>query len=191
MKRTVCPKLDTIFGKTCVHTFIRFIQYKGGRPDYKKLNILKQLFPRAPIMALSATCPPNVLKDLLLSLRLQDTTEGTCEMTPNFHCPVLIQSSCKSRRNRILHCTTLSSVSSNKDIRCWVLTCSQVKTCITRSCRSLHRRQASSMLCATTLHTITVMTAELSIVLARRCSIAILSNSRQKYIYSTGHRSSC
>ncbi|KAJ4466310.1 ATP-dependent DNA helicase [Lentinula aciculospora] len=40
------------------------------RPDYQKLHILRQLFPNVPIMALSATCPPLVLKDLLKVLRL-------------------------------------------------------------------------------------------------------------------------
>ena len=40
-------------------------------PDYKKLSILRQLFPHVPILALSATCPPKVLKDLLLTLRMK------------------------------------------------------------------------------------------------------------------------
>ncbi|EJD05581.1 ATP-dependent DNA helicase [Fomitiporia mediterranea MF3/22] len=47
------------------------------RPDYKKLSILRQLFPRVPILALSATCPPKVLKDLLLTLRLKPVVSGT------------------------------------------------------------------------------------------------------------------
>ncbi|KAL5498565.1 hypothetical protein ACEPAH_1919 [Sanghuangporus vaninii] len=47
------------------------------RPDYKKLSILRQLFPRVPILALSATCPPKVLKDLLTTLRLKPIVNGT------------------------------------------------------------------------------------------------------------------
>jgi ATP-dependent DNA helicase Q1 len=50
-----------------------------GRPDYKKLSILRQLFPRVPILALSATCPPKVLKDLLLTLRMKPAIDGCGE----------------------------------------------------------------------------------------------------------------
>ncbi|KAF5380149.1 hypothetical protein D9615_006207 [Tricholomella constricta] len=38
------------------------------RPDYQKLHTLRRLFPRVPIMALSATCPPKVLEDLIKTL---------------------------------------------------------------------------------------------------------------------------
>ncbi|CAE6507720.1 unnamed protein product [Rhizoctonia solani] len=47
------------------------------RPDYKKLSILRQLFPNVPITALSATCPPKVLKDLLMTLRMRQVTDGS------------------------------------------------------------------------------------------------------------------
>ncbi|KAJ6621593.1 P-loop containing nucleoside triphosphate hydrolase protein, partial [Mycena sp. CBHHK59/15] len=46
------------------------------RPDYQKLHILRQLFPRVPIMALSATCPPRVLEDLIATLRLKAVVDG-------------------------------------------------------------------------------------------------------------------
>ncbi|KAJ3831488.1 P-loop containing nucleoside triphosphate hydrolase protein, partial [Lentinula raphanica] len=46
------------------------------RPDYQKLHILRQLFPHVPIMALSATCPPLVLADLLKVLRLGPTVSS-------------------------------------------------------------------------------------------------------------------
>ncbi|KAJ7293437.1 P-loop containing nucleoside triphosphate hydrolase protein [Mycena rebaudengoi] len=46
------------------------------RPDYQKLHILRQLFPRVPIMALSATCPPRVLDDLIATLRLKPVVDG-------------------------------------------------------------------------------------------------------------------
>ncbi|CAE6430368.1 unnamed protein product [Rhizoctonia solani] len=41
-----------------------------------KLSILRQLFPNVPITALSATCPPKVLKDLLMTLRMRQVTDG-------------------------------------------------------------------------------------------------------------------
>lgn len=46
------------------------------RPDYQKLHQLRQMLPSVPIMALSATCPPLVLKDLLKTLRLPDIVDG-------------------------------------------------------------------------------------------------------------------
>lgn len=46
------------------------------RPDYQKLSILRQLFPNVPILALSATCPPNVLKDLLKVLKMDACVDG-------------------------------------------------------------------------------------------------------------------
>ncbi|KAJ7900182.1 ATP-dependent DNA helicase [Mycena olivaceomarginata] len=47
------------------------------RPDYQKLHILRQNFPRVPIMALSATCPPKVLEDLLRTLGMKAVVDGT------------------------------------------------------------------------------------------------------------------
>ncbi|KAJ7630796.1 P-loop containing nucleoside triphosphate hydrolase protein [Roridomyces roridus] len=47
------------------------------RPDYQKLHILRQMFPNVPIMALSATCPPKVLQDLLTTLRMKEVVDGT------------------------------------------------------------------------------------------------------------------
>ncbi|CAK5264893.1 unnamed protein product [Mycena citricolor] len=46
------------------------------RPDYQKLHILRQNFPHVPIMALSATCPPRVLDDLLRVLGLKGVVDG-------------------------------------------------------------------------------------------------------------------
>ncbi|KIM36716.1 hypothetical protein M413DRAFT_449052 [Hebeloma cylindrosporum] len=46
------------------------------RPDYKELHILRQLFPRVPIMALSATCGPQVLEDLIKTLGLRKVIDG-------------------------------------------------------------------------------------------------------------------
>ncbi|OSD02611.1 ATP-dependent DNA helicase [Trametes coccinea BRFM310] len=47
------------------------------RPDYQKLSVLRQLFPNVPILALSATCPPAVLRDLLKTLRMPALVSGT------------------------------------------------------------------------------------------------------------------
>ncbi|KAH6906055.1 ATP-dependent DNA helicase [Coprinopsis sp. MPI-PUGE-AT-0042] len=46
------------------------------RPDYKELHMFRQLFPRVPIMALSATCPPQVLQDLIKILGLRPVVGG-------------------------------------------------------------------------------------------------------------------
>ncbi|EPQ53743.1 ATP-dependent DNA helicase [Gloeophyllum trabeum ATCC 11539] len=48
------------------------------RPDYQQLAILRQLFPSVPILALSATCPPKVLEDLLKTLRMKAVVDGRC-----------------------------------------------------------------------------------------------------------------
>ncbi|KZO97674.1 ATP-dependent DNA helicase [Calocera viscosa TUFC12733] len=61
------------------------------RPDYKKLSILRQLFPTVPILALSATCPPSVLKDLLKILKLRSVVDGnaaTVDGTVYFSSPL-------------------------------------------------------------------------------------------------------
>ncbi|KAI9145342.1 P-loop containing nucleoside triphosphate hydrolase protein [Paraphysoderma sedebokerense] len=41
------------------------------RPDYKKLGILKTLFPETPVIALTATCPSHILTDVIEILNLQ------------------------------------------------------------------------------------------------------------------------
>ncbi|EFP89198.2 uncharacterized protein PGTG_15039 [Puccinia graminis f. sp. tritici CRL 75-36-700-3] len=71
------------------------------RPDYKQLSILKTLFPDTPIVALTATCPPRVMVDVLKILKLGPITNadkarptGTVLFTsplsrPNLHYQVL------------------------------------------------------------------------------------------------------
>ncbi|EGO29247.1 hypothetical protein SERLADRAFT_445074 [Serpula lacrymans var. lacrymans S7.9] len=46
------------------------------RPDYKELRKLRQYFPDVPILALSATCPPKVLNDILKILQMKHTVDG-------------------------------------------------------------------------------------------------------------------
>jgi hypothetical protein len=48
----------------------------SSSPDYKELSRLRLLYPNVPILALSATCPPDVLRDLIATLRLTPPTDG-------------------------------------------------------------------------------------------------------------------
>jgi len=52
------------------------LTYLFTSPDYKELHVLRQLFPRVPIMALSATCGPQVLADLIKILGLRQVVDG-------------------------------------------------------------------------------------------------------------------
>ncbi|RUP47746.1 hypothetical protein BC936DRAFT_145380 [Jimgerdemannia flammicorona] len=63
------------------------------RPDYKKLNIFKTIFPNTPIIALTATCPPLVLQNVISILNLKsphDPRNGTLVFTSPLHRPNLI-----------------------------------------------------------------------------------------------------
>jgi len=44
--------------------------HAARRPDYKKLGVLKQLFPDVPILALTATATERVRADICSILRL-------------------------------------------------------------------------------------------------------------------------
>ncbi|KAN0134227.1 ATP-dependent DNA helicase [Lactarius tabidus] len=60
------------------------------RPDYQ-LADLRKLCPRVPILALSATCPPSILRDLIAILSLPPLTNGTAAKphgTVLFHSPL-------------------------------------------------------------------------------------------------------
>ena len=54
---------------------VRLIQ-RFSSPQYKQLANLRKLCPRVPILALSATCPPDVLRDLIAILSLRPLTNG-------------------------------------------------------------------------------------------------------------------
>lgn len=47
------------------------------RPDYKKLGVLRALYPGVPITAVTATCSRKVLPDLLKTLGMRDATSPT------------------------------------------------------------------------------------------------------------------
>lgn len=66
-------RFQVIFFSYVIRALYLFDDYH--RPDYKALSKLRQLFPNVPILALSATCPPNVLKDVLKILRLNRVTD--------------------------------------------------------------------------------------------------------------------
>ncbi|KAL1921463.1 uncharacterized protein VTP21DRAFT_11179 [Calcarisporiella thermophila] len=60
-------------------------------PDYKKLNILRTLFPDVPIIALTATCSPSVLQSVvkILGLKPPDDPLGTLVFTSPLYRPNL------------------------------------------------------------------------------------------------------
>lgn len=80
------------------------------RPDYRKLSILRQFFPHVPILALSATCPPRVLQDILKILKMKPVVDGKAappDGTVYFSAPLY-------RKN--LHYTVLPKPSSAKEL---------------------------------------------------------------------------
>lgn len=50
------------------------------RPDYKELHILRKILPTVPIMALSATCGPQVLNDLIKILGMKQPVDGNSKL---------------------------------------------------------------------------------------------------------------
>ncbi|KAI8979996.1 P-loop containing nucleoside triphosphate hydrolase protein [Pilobolus umbonatus] len=62
------------------------------RPDYKQLNILRTLFPKTCIMALTATCPWSVMKEVMriLHMKLPQSTNGTLVFSAPLHRPNLV-----------------------------------------------------------------------------------------------------
>ncbi|KAI7900025.1 P-loop containing nucleoside triphosphate hydrolase protein [Cokeromyces recurvatus] len=61
------------------------------RPDYKQLNILRTIFPKTKIMALTATCPWSVMKDVMkiLNMKQPQVKEGTLVFSAPLHRPNL------------------------------------------------------------------------------------------------------
>ncbi|GAK66384.1 ATP-dependent DNA helicase [Moesziomyces antarcticus] len=45
------------------------------RPDYAKLSLLRRLFPKVPVMCLTATCGPKVLKEIIEIIDLPPITQ--------------------------------------------------------------------------------------------------------------------
>ncbi|CAO3645808.1 unnamed protein product [Cunninghamella blakesleeana] len=62
------------------------------RPDYKALNVLRTVFPKVPIMALTATCPWDVMKDVMriLGMKLPSRPDGTIVYSAPLYRPNLI-----------------------------------------------------------------------------------------------------
>lgn len=68
------------------------------RPDYKKLSIFRTVFPKTPIVCLSATCPPHLLTSVLSILDLKPPSSSLPDSTlivqtslhrPNLHYSVI------------------------------------------------------------------------------------------------------
>jgi hypothetical protein len=53
----------------------------ASSPDYTRLARLRKLYPHVPILALSATCSPGSLRDLMAILRLPTPTDGKGTVT--------------------------------------------------------------------------------------------------------------
>ncbi|ORZ17673.1 P-loop containing nucleoside triphosphate hydrolase protein [Absidia repens] len=62
------------------------------RPDYKKLNVLRTIFPKTPIMALTATCPWHVMKDVMyiLGMKMPQTENGALIYSAPLYRPNLV-----------------------------------------------------------------------------------------------------
>lgn len=69
--------LDMLANKNCLSRFVideaHCVSQWGHdfRPDYKKLNMLRDRFPNVPMMALTATATPRVRTDILTQLKLK------------------------------------------------------------------------------------------------------------------------
>ncbi|KAI8991957.1 P-loop containing nucleoside triphosphate hydrolase protein [Mycotypha africana] len=61
------------------------------RPDYKQLNVLRTVFPKTRIMALTATCPWSVMKDVMkiLNMKQPQVKDGTLVFSAPLHRPNL------------------------------------------------------------------------------------------------------
>lgn len=53
------------------------------RPSYKSLGRLRTLFPNTPIIAVTATAPPSVIRDMLKSLQMSQKTSTGESALPN------------------------------------------------------------------------------------------------------------
>ncbi|GAN10251.1 ATP-dependent DNA helicase Q1, partial [Mucor ambiguus] len=64
------------------------------RPDYKQLNILRTVFPKTKIMALTATCPWSVMKDVMriLDMKQPQVPNGTLVFSAPLYRPNLVYS---------------------------------------------------------------------------------------------------
>ncbi|KIY50338.1 ATP-dependent DNA helicase [Fistulina hepatica ATCC 64428] len=93
------------------------------RPDYMELHKLRTLFSDIPILALSATCPPAVLKDLLKILQLKPIATRKSHLISNLHWPLIYFSAPLYRKNLHYHVLPkkASSEAAIADIADWIL----------------------------------------------------------------------
>jgi len=81
MKLIVFLNLVMTFGKFVLPRFLKMSSIILSK-DYKELHILRKIFPHVPIMALTATCGPRVLKDLISILGLKEVVSGEGNVIP-------------------------------------------------------------------------------------------------------------
>jgi ATP-dependent DNA helicase RecQ len=91
------------------------------RPSYRKLNILKKLFPKVPLLAMTASAIPLVQEDIIKQLALQEPTIITDQfLRPNLkysiHLVPVKLHSCRLLLNEmngsvIIYCNTRNNVS--------------------------------------------------------------------------------
>lgn len=73
-----CSVLETLYQRQKLGRFVideaHCVSQWGHdfRPDYKKLNVLRQRYPNVPVIALTATATPRVRVDILHQLGLTD-----------------------------------------------------------------------------------------------------------------------
>ena len=62
--------------KIAAQGFFFFFRGDEFRKHFKDLSVLKAFFPNVPTMALTATAPPHLLRDLKQTLRLKNDCEN-------------------------------------------------------------------------------------------------------------------
>jgi len=98
MKLIVFLNLVMTFGKFFLLPSIKMCSIILSK-DYKELHILRKIFPHVPIMALTATCGPRVLKDLISILGLKEVVSGEGNVTSHSSAATTLNFSAKMLRH--------------------------------------------------------------------------------------------
>ncbi|KAI8807373.1 P-loop containing nucleoside triphosphate hydrolase protein [Cladochytrium replicatum] len=105
-----CCSLDL----TKKSSYLDVLECHDFRPDYKKLHVLKMVFPRTPIIALSATCPAHVRSNVISILNLPPPSPtGTLLLTSSLARANLLYS--------VIHKPSASPGAQIKQLTDWVL----------------------------------------------------------------------
>lgn len=130
-----CPSLMDMFEKLYLRNLLgRFVVDEAHcvsswgcdfRPDYRKLGLLRDNFPRVPIMALTATAPPKVRQDIILQLKMDKSK--TVTLIQSFNRPNLKFKVCKKSKTCVEDiCTTITTSFTNQ---CGIIYCLSRKNC--------------------------------------------------------------